>query len=227
MFDRRARSVDEPVVEADARGVPFDALACTVDVTTFEFDLQARTATVLALTADLQEIAAALTEIVVDLQSRTAEATASTPPGASQSRTKGAVALRNEKRASLVTVLEEVRTFVQSQADASPENGASMIESSGIALRRTPVRPSLGFHAKPGAVSGAVKLFAPAAARRASYEWQMSTDAGATWSTLPPTLQARTTVPGLKAQSTVQFRFRAVTKAGGGDWSQALAVAVQ
>ncbi len=144
-----------------------------------------------------------------------------------QARTKGAVALRNEKRAALVTLLEELRTFVQSQADANPENGGSMIESAGIALRKTALRQSLGFHAKAGPVSGTVKLVAPAAARRASYEWQTSTDGGKTWLALPPTLQAKTSVPGLQAQTTVQFRFRAVTKTGGGDWSQAISFAVQ
>jgi hypothetical protein len=32
-------------------------------------------------------------------------------------------------------------------------------------------------------------------------------------------LQAKTEIPGLPVAKTVRFRFRAVTKAGAGDWS--------
>ena len=116
--------------------------------------------------------------------------------------------------------------YVQSTADASPENATSIIESSGIALRKAPVRAPRGFHVKPGQISGSAKLVAPAAARRASYEWGYSIDAGKTWVTLPATLQARTSVSGLPAQTTVQFRYRAVTKTGETDWNPALSFLV-
>ena len=141
-------------------------------------------------------------------------------------RTKGAAALRNEKKQTLVTLLEEWKTFVQSTADASPENGPSIIESSGIGLRKSPVRKQVGFHAKLGTVSGSVKLVAPAAARRGAYEWQSSIDGGKTWVNLPTTLQSRTTVSGLAPQTTVQFRFRAVVKTGEADWSQPFSTVV-
>lgn len=143
-----------------------------------------------------------------------------------QTRAKGTAALRNEKRQSLVTLLEEFRTYVQSTADTNPENGPSIIQSSGLALRKATVRAPRGFHAKAGNVSGTVKVVAPSAARRASYEWQYSTDAGATWVGLPSTLQSRTSMTGLKPLSTVQFRYRAVTKAGEGDWSPAISFVV-
>jgi hypothetical protein len=76
------------------------------------------------------------------------------------------------------------------------------------------------FAAKPGATSGSVHLVTDAAARRASYEWQYSTDAGKTWVSAPSTLQAKTVVAGLTPGVTVLFRYRAVTKSGEGDWSQ-------
>jgi hypothetical protein len=44
---------------------------------------------------------------------------------------------------------------------------------------------------------------------------------------MPGTLQAKTTVLGLTPLSTVQFRYRAVTKAGEGDWSQPVSLTVQ
>jgi hypothetical protein len=68
-------------------------------------------------------------------------------------------------------------------------------------------------------VSGEVKLVAPSAGHRASYEWEYSIDGGATWLTMPPSLQAKTSLVGLKPGSSVQFRYRAVLKVGASDWS--------
>jgi hypothetical protein len=76
------------------------------------------------------------------------------------------------------------------------------------------------FAAKPGAVTGTAKVLAATAGRCASYEWQYSTDGGKTWITAPVTLQSKTTIAGLAAGATVLFKYRPVTKAGEGDWSQ-------
>ena len=134
-------------------------------------------------------------------------------------RAKGTIATRNEKRAALVAMLELLRAYVQSIADATPENAPSIIESAGLALRKTPVHAPRVFAAKATTVSGSVKLIAPTADRRAAYLWQYSTDAGKTWLDVPPTLQAKTTVTGLPSGTTVQFRYRSVIKGGAGDWS--------
>jgi hypothetical protein len=72
-----------------------------------------------------------------------------------------------------------------------------------------------------------VKLVVPSAARRASYEWQYSTDGGKTWIEIPQTLQARTTLGGLTALTTVEFRYRAVIKGGAADWSPPLTYVVK
>ena len=141
-------------------------------------------------------------------------------------RTTGAVALRNSKKMALVTLLEQWRTYVQSTADASPENAANIIQSGGVALRRTQVRKFLGFHAKLGTAPGSVKVVAPAASRRASYDWEYSVDGGKTWVGVPHTLQARTTVTGLPTLTTVQFRYFATVKEGEGTWSQPISILV-
>jgi hypothetical protein len=146
---------------------------------------------------------------------------------AALSRLKGAVAIRNEKRAALVALLEQLRSYVQTQADANVENGTSIIEGAGIAVRKAAVRTPRVFDAVAGAVSGSAKLVARSAGARASYEWQYSTDGGKTWLQAPATLQAKTTVVGLTAGATVQFRYRAVTKTGEGDWSQTLVLLVR
>ena len=138
----------------------------------------------------------------------------------------GTVATRNEKRATLVTLLEVLRAYVQQVADASPENAISIIESSGLALRKTTVRSPRVFAAKAATLSGSVKLTAPIAGRRAAYRWQYSTDGGKTWVDASETLQARTTLTGLPVGTTAQFRYRPVIKGGAGDWSPPLSLVV-
>jgi hypothetical protein len=115
---------------------------------------------------------------------------------------------------------------VQTVADASPESAASNIEGAGFSLRKVPVFPPRAFKAERGAVSGTVKLVAPAMAKRASYDWQNSVDGGRTWLEIESTLASRTVVTGLTPLTTVQFRYRALTKAGRSDWSQTVSIVV-
>jgi hypothetical protein len=161
---------------------------------------------------------AAVTTAITELQA--AETTA-------LARTRGAVEMRNEKRAALVTLLQQLRGYIQTVADANVENGASIITSAGVAVKRIHAPAARVFVAKQGAVSGSAKLVAATAARRASYEWEYSTDGGKTWVVAPATLQAKTTVVGLTPGSTVQFRYRPVLKTGEGDWSQPVSLIVK
>jgi hypothetical protein len=142
-------------------------------------------------------------------------------------KAKGTAQARNDKRAVVVSLLQQLRGYVQAIADATPENGATIIQSAAMAVRKIPQRAARVFAAKPGAVSGAVKLTATVAARRASYEWQYSTDGGKTWVGAPASLQAKTTISGLPAGSTAMFRYKTVTKTGEGDWSQPIALLVK
>ncbi len=142
-------------------------------------------------------------------------------------KAKGTAQARNDKRAVVVSLLQQLRGYVQAIADATPENGATIIQSAAMAVRKVPVRAARVFAAKPGAVSGAVKLTATVAARRASYEWQYSVDGGKTWVGTPASLQAKTTITGLPAGSTAMFRYKTVTKSGEGDWSQPIALLVK
>jgi hypothetical protein len=146
---------------------------------------------------------------------------------ATQARTHGAAAMRNDKLAILVPLLEQLKAYIQKTADASMENGVSIIQSAGVSVKKATVRGPRTFEAKPGAVSGSVKLVAASAARRASYEWQYSSDGGKTWQVAPVTLQAKTTILGLTPGATVTFRYRGVTKTGEGDWSQLLSFIVK
>ena len=62
---------------------------------------------------------------------------------------------------------------------------------------------------KQGSVSGTVTLAANAAAKRAAYGWQYSTDQK-TWTSLPPTLQSKTGLSGLTVGTTYYFRVQAL-----------------
>jgi hypothetical protein len=161
---------------------------------------------------------AALSAAVSDLQA--AETLALT-------KAKGTVTARNGKRAVVVSLLQQLGGYVQAVADATPEDGATIIESAGLAVRKIPVRAARVFSAKLGPVTGSAKLTAAISARRASYEWQFSTDGGKTWVSAPASLQAKTTITGLPAGSSVMFRYKTVTKTGEGDWSQPVALLVK
>ena len=161
---------------------------------------------------------AAITAALADLQAAQTSANA---------RTKGAATVRNEKRTVFVALLQQLRGYVQTAADATPENGASIIESSGLSVRKTPTRAARVFDAKQGPLSGTAKVTAVAAGPRSSYEWQYSNDGAKTWVNAPTTIQAKTVILGLAVGTTVQFRYRPVTKTGEGDWSQPVALLVK
>ena len=153
---------------------------------------------------------ASISQAIADLTS--AEA-------AALSRAKGTALTRDDKRAALVKLLELLKAYVQSVADGNNETAATVIQSAGLAVRKTPVRKPRVFSAKEGATSGSVKIVTASAGARSSYEWQYSIDGGKTWVDLPASVQAKTQVSGLTVGSMAMFRYRAVTpKLGQGDW---------
>jgi hypothetical protein len=142
-------------------------------------------------------------------------------------RVKGAVPVRNQKRAALVALLEQLRGYVQTVADADPANSAAIIASSGLAVRKTTPRKPHVFAVKAGPLTGTAHLVTAFAGQRASYEWQYSADGGKTWIPAAVTLQAKATIAGLVPGATVQFRYRPVTRAGQGNWSEPVSLIVQ
>jgi hypothetical protein len=144
------------------------------------------------------------------------------------SRAKGSATVRNDKRTALVALLQQLDGYVQSVADATPENGAAIIESAGLTVRKSTPRGKRPFAARPGALSATAVVTAVSAGQRSSYEWQYSTDGGKTWVFAPATTQGKTTIAGLPSGTTVQFRYLAVTPKGGqGDWSAAVSLLVK
>jgi hypothetical protein len=137
-----------------------------------------------------------------------------------QTRAKGAVAARNQKRAALEMLLEQLRGYVQNVVDADPANSATLIESAAMRVRKVTLRGKRVFAVTQGPVSGSVKIVTGAAGPRVSYEWQLSADGGKTWQPLSVTVAARTSATGLQPGVAYAFRYRVSSKSGATDWSQ-------
>jgi fibronectin type III domain protein len=141
------------------------------------------------------------------------------------SRVKGAVETRNAKLVIVKNDLVVLRTYVQSVADANPSTAEAIIEGAGMTLRTVTLHDKPALSVKLGDVSGSVLLAAKAAADRAAYDWQYSIDQK-TWTEVPQTLKAKTSISGLTAGTMYYFRVQALIKTGEQNWSQVVSVLV-
>src|SRR5580692_6448723 len=92
-------------------------------------------------------------------------------------RTKGAADTRNAKLAVVKADLASLKNYVQNVVDASnPANAESIIGSAGMAVRKVTLHDKPALAVTEGSVSGTVALTAKAAATKAAYNWQYSTD---------------------------------------------------
>jgi len=146
---------------------------------------------------------------------------------AALSRVQGAVSLRNDKRSALIKLLQALKGYIQGVANLVPETAATVIQSAGVAVRKTPTRRPRSLTAVPGPITGTAKVTAVSVGPRASYEWQVSTDGGKTWVDGPSSIRTKTVIVGLTPGATVAFRYRTVTKAGESDWSQSVTLIVR
>jgi len=158
---------------------------------------------------------------------------------ATHTRTRGTIEARDAKLIVVLSDLGKVRAYVQQVVDADPANAATIAQNAGLGLRKSPVRSKNDVSAKPNPkISGSVDVTAWLGGVKASHEWQYSvagSAAGGTaqaphddkaWTSAPPTLQAKTTIPGFTPGTTVYVRHRAVTKTGPDNWSQAVSMIV-
>jgi hypothetical protein len=141
-------------------------------------------------------------------------------------RAQGSAAARDDQLRIVLADLHQLKSYVQAVADQNPESAAALITSAGMSTRKAPDRNKAPLAIKQGAVSGSIVLVAKAAAHRAAYAWQWSLDQK-TWTTLPDTLQAKTTASGFTPGVMVYARSRAVLAAGEGDWGQVVSLLVK
>jgi len=139
--------------------------------------------------------------------------------------TKGATHARDAKAQAVIHDVHGLEAYVQSVADANPQQAAEIIESAGFATAEHGVHEHAPLTAKMGP-GGIVVLRAMAAVARAVYEWQWSADGGKTWTAVPATSHAHTTIPDLAVGTTYEFRVRANHGDVVGDWSQSVSLLV-
>jgi hypothetical protein len=145
---------------------------------------------------------------------------------ATLTRAVGTVAVRDEKRRDLVALLQQLASYVQGIADKNPKHAATIIEGSGLSMKKAPTLKERVFVAMDGKNAGTAKLVAPRLAKYDTYEWQYSHDGGETYSDLAPTQKAETLVKDLEPGTTVYFRYRRVTQNGPSDWSHPVSLLV-
>jgi hypothetical protein len=138
-----------------------------------------------------------------------------------------------QRNAVLHDLKKSLRAFtggVQGLCDAAPdlEHARAIAAAASLEAKVVPVpqKPDLRGKVLGG---GAVHLYAKLPVKRSGrvyWEWQMSTDGGMTWLSLPGTNSANTRVPGLTPLTIVQFRRRWTFKNVVSDWGQVIAVPV-
>ena len=142
-----------------------------------------------------------------------------------RTRRVGTVAERDARLALVRSDLMTLRAYVQNVADENPVAAAEIVAKAGMSVKNARGPAKGGFVVKQGAVSGTVHLWAKAERTRASYDWEYGTDESS-WTRVDSTVRADTVLKGLTPALGYFFRYRSVTKAGVGDWSQVLSLFV-
>ena len=141
-------------------------------------------------------------------------------------RVKASAAARNVQRQLLIGMLETECSYVQTLCDASPEEAVAIIQAAGLSVAATPVRNQAILKVKRGVPSGTVELDANATAlvgktgKKACFNWQWTTDGGQTFTSVPTTPYAKTTVANLPPLTRIGFRVSTTTLKGPDEWSQ-------
>jgi hypothetical protein len=137
----------------------------------------------------------------------------------------GTKAVRDDKLKIVANDMQQHHGYVQQLVNASPAEAATIAAAASMTLRNPPARHKSDLAVKHVG-SGTVKLTARGEKLAHAHNWQLSTDGGKTWVDAPDTTRASTTITGLTPGANVMYRHRVLTKAGPGDWSQAIAAIV-
>ena len=130
---------------------------------------------------------------------------------------KGSAAARDSALGVVRSDMRQLKGCVQVVCDANVMQAQTIIESCGMSVAKRALRVWAELVVKYGAVSGAAVLRARLLKGKGIHAWQMSTDEK-TWTDLPATTKASTTVTGLTPATVYYFRHRTYTKVGYSDW---------
>jgi hypothetical protein len=154
-----------------------------------------------------------------------------------QARAKapGAAAARNVQRNLLIGLMETAVGLVQTIADAcsTVDQAVSTIQEAGLLVALVPQRTKAILAAKQATPGSNVTLEANATVlggssrKKSCFNWQITSDGGKTYVTLPSTPTAKTSVAGLTPLLTYGFRVSVTSSSGAaGAWSQTVAFLV-
>ena len=142
-----------------------------------------------------------------------------------RTRVQAAAAARDVKREIVLGDLEQLRMYVQTVANQHAEDAPAVVASSGMSLKRSTAAKKADFTAKQPLRTNSVRLDARHPGGDASFDWQYSKD-GVAWFDGPRTVQSRVTLDELVPGTLYWFRYRVLTKAGLGDWSEPITLMV-
>ena len=136
-------------------------------------------------------------------------------------RTPGAVMARDNQHRKVEKHIRSLHRFVQDLADdAENEKKANaLIIASGFKIKTRAWIIKFPFSVKQDLLTGDVVLRVKSAGKRATYEWQVSTDLGENYTYLPPTMKVSTVVCNTVPYQKIFFRFRSQTPILLSDWS--------
>lgn len=119
------------------------------------------------------------------------------------------------------------RGYVQSVADTIPDpvKAAAVIASANMSVKKVTPRASPELSARNTSLPGQVMLKAKRVPKSVSYYWEYSPDE-VSWTAVPETTQANTTISGLSSAKYHSFRFRTLTPKGKSDYSQVVRLLV-
>jgi hypothetical protein len=154
---------------------------------------------------------------------------------AARTKVPGAAAARNVQRNLLIGLMETALGLVQTIADACPtvDQAVSTIQEAGLLVALVPQRTKAILAAKQTTPGSNVTLEANATAlgvdsrKKSCFNWQVTSDGGKTYVTLPSTPTSTTSVAGLTPLLTYGFRVSVTSSSGAaGAWSQTVAFLV-
>ena len=137
----------------------------------------------------------------------------------------GTRAARDDAWKSLVTLMQQLRGYVQVLASANPAQASTIAQDAAMKLRKTATHHKSDLSVK-GIASGSVNVVAKASKGAKAHDFAYSTDGGKTWIGVPTSTRAHATITGLQPGLTVTYRHRPITKTGPGDWSQPVSAIV-
>jgi hypothetical protein len=148
----------------------------------------------------------------------------SSAEAALKSKTGSKVA-RDDALKLVVEDTKQQHAYVQQLANASPSQAATIAQQAAMTLHKTGARTKADLSVKQ-TVSGILHVVAKGLKGAKAHDWELSTDGGKTWTAVPSTTKASTTITGLSPATTVLIRHRALTKSGTTDWSAVVTAVV-